>query len=215
LIVTGFDSFATRTKNVENKPIVNERGMRKWTHFIDLDTHQELDNRQTPKPHFAAPPAPKPAPTILQTINTAGSSSSIGPSMNIAATAAGKARASLGPNANAIRSRVPRISNMGVGGTVYQRFALPGGLPGGGRRFLESIDEKPVVGGFAGLTEKDIEEKASFCFNFESTRHLSPYGVDAKGDVLVVDRMPSSFLMMFPFSYSSWSNSNVLEPRCR
>jgi len=90
--------------------------------------------------------------------------------MNIAATAAGKARASLGPNANAIRSRVPRISNMGVGGTVYQRFALPGGLPGGGRRFLESIDEKPVVGGFAGLTEKDIEEKASFCFNLESTR---------------------------------------------
>jgi len=84
--------------------------------------------------------------------------------MNVAATAAGKARASLGPNANAIRSRVPRISNMGVGGTVYQRFALPGGLPGGGRRLLESIEEKPVIGGFAGLTEKDIEEKASFLF---------------------------------------------------
>jgi len=53
---------------------------------------------------------------------------------------------------------------MGVGGTVYQRFALPGGLPGGGRRLLESIEEKPVIGGFAGLTEKDIEEKASFLF---------------------------------------------------
>jgi len=86
--------------------------------------------------------------------------------MNVAATAAGKARASLGPNANAVRSRVPRISNMGVGGTVYQRFALPGGLPGGGRRFLESVDERPVVGGFAGLTEKDIEEKASFLLQF-------------------------------------------------
>jgi len=51
---------------------------------------------------------------------------------------------------------------MGVGGTVYQRFALPGGLPGGGRRLLEGIDEKPIVGGLGGLTEKDIEEKASF-----------------------------------------------------
>lgn len=88
--------------------------------------------------------------------------------MNVAVTAAGKARASLGPNANAIRSRVPRISNVGVSGTVYQRFALPGGLPGGGRKLLEGIDEKPVVGVFGGLTEKEIEEKASFLFQFRT-----------------------------------------------
>jgi len=30
--LTGFDSFATRTKNIENKPIINERGMSIQTH---------------------------------------------------------------------------------------------------------------------------------------------------------------------------------------
>lgn len=143
-------------------------------HSFEYSLKFSLDNRQAPRPHFAAPPAPKPAPTILQTINTAGSSLSMNILTNVAVTAVGKARASLGPNINAPRSRVPRISNVGIGGTVYQRFALPGGPSGGGRRLLENIDEKPVIGGFGGLTEKDIEEKASFLllFRSESTRLL-------------------------------------------
>ncbi|KAF5356926.1 hypothetical protein D9756_006391 [Leucocoprinus leucothites] len=154
-------NFATRTKNVENKPVINER-----------------DNRPVPKPHFAAPPAPKLAPTVLQTITTAGSSSSGRLSMGTAATAAGKARASLAPNPNAPRSRVPRVSNVGMGGTVYQRFAVPGGPPGGGRRSLESVDEKAAMGGFGGLglTEQDIEEKVRF-LSFKNFVALSRFSL--------------------------------------
>ncbi|KAJ3566458.1 hypothetical protein NP233_g6991 [Leucocoprinus birnbaumii] len=148
-------NFATRTKNVENKPVINER-----------------DNRPVPKPHFAAPPAPKPAATILQPITTAGSSSS---SSSTAVAAAGKARASLCPNPNAPRSRVPRVSNVGVGGTVYQRFAIPGGLSGSGRRSLENIDEKSAMGGLGGLglTEKEIEEKIMKVVEAEVAKRLA------------------------------------------
>lgn len=110
-----------------------------------------LDNRPATKPHFAAPPAPKLAPAILQPINTASSSSSRTGSSN---TAAGKARASLGPTVH--RSRVPRVSSIGTGGAGFQKFALPVG----GRRSL--IEEAPAGGlGGLGLTEKDIEEKVS------------------------------------------------------
>lgn len=150
-------SFATRTKNIENKPIINERGTRIY-HFMLCELYPLMptlhaDNRPAPKPHFAAPLAPKPAPTILQPITTAGSSSTSGPS----STAVGKARASLAPNAHGPRSRVPRVSTIGAGGSGYQRFALPGG----GRKSLESVDEKAAAGGFGvlGLTEKEIEEK--------------------------------------------------------
>ncbi|KAG6853357.1 hypothetical protein C0991_005031 [Blastosporella zonata] len=75
-----------RTKNVENKPVINER-----------------DNRPVPKPHFAAvaiqPPAGRPAPAIIQAISTAGSSSGPAP---------GRSRQSLVPV-----SRVPRASISG------------------------------------------------------------------------------------------------------
>lgn len=159
-------SFATRTKNVENKPIINERGVCTCFHHAlsscsDNAPLPTLDNRPTAKPHFAAPPAPKPAPTILQPITTAASSSSTsGP----AVVAAGRARASLGPSGHAYASRVPRVSAIGLGGAGYQRFALPGG----GRRLLDSVDEKAAMTGFGalGMTEKDIEEKVRVYPNF-------------------------------------------------
>ncbi|KAF8813107.1 kinesin-like protein [Phlegmacium glaucopus] len=56
-------NFAVRTKNVENRPVINER-----------------DNRIVPKPHFAAlpiqPPPARLAPAIVQAISTAGSGTS-------------------------------------------------------------------------------------------------------------------------------------------
>ncbi|KAI0697020.1 P-loop containing nucleoside triphosphate hydrolase protein [Cytidiella melzeri] len=61
-------NFAVRTKNIENKPVVNER-----------------DNRLAPKPHFAAiqPAAPKLAvavlPTLLSTALTSGGRQSLAP----------------------------------------------------------------------------------------------------------------------------------------
>ncbi|KXN84644.1 Kinesin-like protein KIF22 [Leucoagaricus sp. SymC.cos] len=145
-------NFATRTKNIENKPVINER-----------------DNRPASKPHFAAPPAPKPAPTILQPINTSGSSSSGRASSS---TAVGRARVSLAPNAHA-HSRVPRVSNIGLGGTFYQRFAIPGGPGAGGRKSLESVDEKAAMGAFGGLTEKDIEEKIMKVVEAEVAKRLA------------------------------------------
>ncbi|KAF9448144.1 kinesin-domain-containing protein [Macrolepiota fuliginosa MF-IS2] len=147
-------NFATRTKNVENKPVINER-----------------DNRPAPKPHFAAPPAPKLAPTVLQQITTAGSSSVPGPSTS---TAVGKARASLAPGSGPVhRSRVPRVSTVGVGGAGFQRFAFPGG----GRRSLEGVNEKASISGPGGsglgLTEKDIEEKIMRVVEAEVAKRLA------------------------------------------
>ncbi|KAF8887574.1 kinesin-like protein [Infundibulicybe gibba] len=91
-------NFAVRTKNVENKPVINER-----------------DNRPAPKPHFAAvaiqPPAAKPAPAIVQAISTVGAGSGSGPL---------RSRTSLLPT-----SRVPRISAFGGAGG-FQPFVVPG-----------------------------------------------------------------------------------------
>ncbi|KAF9458221.1 P-loop containing nucleoside triphosphate hydrolase protein [Collybia nuda] len=138
-------NFAVRTKNVENKPVVNER-----------------DNRPAPKPHFAAvaiqPPAGKPAPAILQHISTAGAGSGPGPT---------RSRASLVPV-----SRVPRVS--AHGGNGYQPFALPGAAVGR-RGFSEKIPESEVdrsgsIG--VGLTEKDIDERISKAVEMEVARRL-------------------------------------------
>ncbi|KAF8552102.1 kinesin-domain-containing protein [Imleria badia] len=81
-------NFAVRTKNVENRPVVNER-----------------DNRPQAKAHFAAiqPPPPKLAPAVLQ-------SDPILASQPLVTTNAAPGR-SRGPRP----SRVPRISGIGVG----------------------------------------------------------------------------------------------------
>ncbi|RDB30648.1 Kinesin-like protein KIF22 [Hypsizygus marmoreus] len=141
-------NFAVRTKNVENKPVINER-----------------DNRPAPKPHFAAlamqPPAPKPAPAIVQAISTSGSSSSVGPI---------RSRSSLVPV-----SRVPRVSSYGAGGNGYQPFALPGGAAGR-RVFNEKIKEEDSgdrSGSLGlGMTEKEIDERISKAVEMEVARRL-------------------------------------------
>jgi len=106
-----------------------------------------VDNRLASKPHFAAPPAPKPAPTILQPIHTGASAAS-----SSSTTATRRARASLGPSG----SRMPRASSVGLNGSSFQRFAMSGG-----RRLTGILDEGPSMSEFGvrGMTEKDIEEK--------------------------------------------------------
>ncbi|KAH0826644.1 P-loop containing nucleoside triphosphate hydrolase protein [Lanmaoa asiatica] len=80
-------NFAVRTKNVENRPVVNER-----------------DNRPQARPHFAAiqPPPPKLAPAVLQ-------------AEPILASQAVVTNAAPGPARGPRQSRVPRISGIGVG----------------------------------------------------------------------------------------------------
>lgn len=107
-----------------------------------------LDNRPVPKAHFAAiamhPPPAKPAPAIIQTISTAGSSSGAGSL---------RSRQSLVPV-----SKVPRASISGG----HQPFVLPNsrkGLPS----FVERIKEEESSdrsGSFGlGLTEKEIDDR--------------------------------------------------------
>jgi hypothetical protein len=118
-------------------------------HILFYTNDVFVDNRMTAKPHFAAPSAPKPAPTILQPIHTGASVAS---SSSGATVATRRARASLGPSV----SRMPRSSSIGLAGAGYQRFALPGG-----RRLTETVGEGPSMAEFGvrGMTEKDIEDK--------------------------------------------------------
>ncbi|KAF8137524.1 P-loop containing nucleoside triphosphate hydrolase protein [Boletus edulis] len=80
-------NFAVRTKNVENRPVVNER-----------------DNRPQAKPHFAAiqPPPPKLAPAVLQADPV------------LASRVVVTTNAAPGPSRRPRPSRVPRIS-LGTG----------------------------------------------------------------------------------------------------
>ena len=157
------NSFAVRTKNIENKPVVNERGQfNPFIYFRQLNvlstyyllSFYRTDNRPVPKPHFAAvsiqPPAGKPAPAIVQAISTAGSGSG---------TARG--RASLVPV-----SRPRRMSTMG-GVNAYQPFGLPIAaasrrLPGINEKVQESESDRSGSLGF-GLTEKEIDERVCCC----------------------------------------------------
>lgn len=86
-------NFAVRTKNVENRPVINER-----------------DNRPQTKPHFAAvqPPPPKLAPAVLNSVPVHASST-------VAVTTATNNTVVVGPSRGPRPSRVPRPSNMGTG----------------------------------------------------------------------------------------------------
>ncbi|KAG5716036.1 Kinesin-like protein KIF22, partial [Termitomyces sp. T112] len=137
-------NFAVRTKNIENKPVINER-----------------DNRPAPKPHFAAvtihPPPAKPAPAIIQAISTAGSSSGAGPL---------RSRQSLVPV-----SRVPRASMSG-GYQSFVLPSARKGLPSFAEKILEE-DSSDRSGSFGlGLTEKEIDERISRAVEAEVTRRL-------------------------------------------
>lgn len=152
-------SFAVRTKNIENKPVVNERGV-----FAPINLPERkfkeaptffVDNRPAPKPHFAAvaiqPPAPKPAPAIVQSICTEGTGSG---APTVAASGLTRSRYSLVP--------VPKLPRVSVA-YGYQPFALPGG----GRRIALDKEKEKIresdgdrsgsIG--VGLTEKEIDER--------------------------------------------------------
>ncbi|KAG6819786.1 hypothetical protein H0H93_008701 [Arthromyces matolae] len=137
-------NFAVRTKNVENKPVINER-----------------DNRPAPKPHFAAvaiqPPPAKPAPAVIQAISTAGSSSGAGPR---------RSRQSLVPV-----SRVPRASVSG-GYQPFTLPGVRKGLPSFPEQIKEedASDRSGSLG--LGLTEKEIDERISRAVEAEVARRL-------------------------------------------
>lgn len=86
-------NFAVRTKNVENRPVINER-----------------DNRPQTKPHFAAvqPPPPKLAPAVLNSVPVHASSTA-------AMSTTTNNTAAVGPSRGPRPSRVPRPSNVGTG----------------------------------------------------------------------------------------------------
>ncbi|KAK2464524.1 hypothetical protein APHAL10511_003503 [Amanita phalloides] len=148
-------NFAVRTKNVENKPVINER-----------------DNRPQPKPHFAAVTtqyAPgKPATNILP--NTLLPATVSNPT-----AVPGRGRPSLAP-----MSRVPRASSVGIA-NHYQPFVLnqrtgPMNRRGGAdgfRRTSDKIDESDNSGSIGiMLTEKEIDERISKIVEMEVNRRL-------------------------------------------
>ncbi|KAH7919038.1 kinesin-domain-containing protein [Leucogyrophana mollusca] len=152
-------NFAVRTKNVENKPVVNER-----------------DLRPQPKPHFAAarpvPQAAKLAPAVLQPIQiqgTASSSSSDGPGM-------GRTRASLagagvvgvgagGMGGRSRPSRLPRVSAIGVGGSGMGMGMGMGSAMGSG-------SGSGVGAGMLQLTDREIDERIARAVEVEVARRL-------------------------------------------
>lgn len=149
-------SFAARTKNIENRPIINERG-RLITRFSLTELKHLIDNRHALMPHFSTDavqlPMSKLSAAIVQSITTNGSHSG-----------ASRTRSSLVPIA-----RGHRMSSTGVG-IGYQPLALPAikNLPA--IHDKENESDRTGNTGF-GLTEKEIDERAS---NLYYLRYLTP-----------------------------------------
>ncbi|KAF8634231.1 hypothetical protein AX15_000994 [Amanita polypyramis BW_CC] len=141
-------NFAVRTKNVENKPVVNER-----------------DNRPQPKPHFAAVAAPPPQAKLATSLLPPATTGN--PTVALA-----RARPSIAPN-----SRVPRASSFGVA-NGHLPFSLNQGTGSLGRRGrsrkpsdrVEEADNPGSIG--LMLTEKEIDERISKIVEIEVTRRL-------------------------------------------
>ncbi|PFH48968.1 hypothetical protein AMATHDRAFT_5329 [Amanita thiersii Skay4041] len=137
-------NFAVRTKNVENKPVVNER-----------------DNRPQPKPHFAAvatQPAPlKPAAIALPQASTS----------NNPLTIPSKPRASRVPRASCVgtANTFQSFSLNGNGSSLNRRR---------GTRLqnerVEESDNSTSMG--IMLTEKEIDERISKMVEAEVARRL-------------------------------------------
>lgn len=140
---TSLRSFAVRTKNVENRPVVNERGMFALESFVGHCSPVHLDNRPQVKPHFAAiqAPPPKLAPAVLQT-DTILASKDV--TMTNIAVAPARAR---GPRP----SRVPRVSNIGPG--LLPPLAKARSRPPSSFSILEKPENS------VQLTDRDIDER--------------------------------------------------------
>ncbi|OAX36355.1 kinesin-domain-containing protein [Rhizopogon vinicolor AM-OR11-026] len=136
-------NFAVRTKNVENRPVVNER-----------------DIRPQAKPHFASiqAPPPKLAPAVLQPLEAVAGLSR-GPRPSIARVGP---RASLaGPS----KSRVPRVSGIGVFGG--HRGRRPSAVPAPISEEGEAGGSSMVQ-----LTDKEIDERIARAVEAEVARRL-------------------------------------------
>ncbi|TFK19328.1 kinesin-domain-containing protein [Coprinopsis marcescibilis] len=130
-------NFAVRTKNVENKPVVNER-----------------DNRPQPKPHFSAQSVgqgPGKSAVGLQAVQAAAAGVGGGVVMKSRVSLAPAGRMSLAPG-----TRVPRASFGGVGsGNHYQSFVVPGG------RRLTALHEAAAAPSGSGVTAEDLDARIS------------------------------------------------------
>jgi kinesin family protein 22 len=163
------NSFAVRTKNVENKPVVNE-----------------YDMRPAPKPHFSSQP-PKLAPAVLTTSGSrpslvqAGrvsyggprasrislgqrpSQGGVGPRTShigaprLSSHTGGPRSSLVGPRKSGVSarpSRVPRAS--GIGG-AFQPFVIPCTASGS----MDGRERSSVA-----LSEKELDERVSLVFLF-------------------------------------------------
>ncbi|KAH7912354.1 P-loop containing nucleoside triphosphate hydrolase protein [Hygrophoropsis aurantiaca] len=154
-------NFAVRTKNVENRPVVNER-----------------DLRPQPKPHFAAtraiPQPAKLAPAVLQPIQIQGTS---GLTSGADKHGLGKMRTSLAGAAGAIGdaigggggmvgrsrpSKLPRVSAIGVGGAGY-------GIGAGLGAANMGAGASPSI---VQLTDREIDERIAKAVEAEVARRL-------------------------------------------
>jgi kinesin family protein 22 len=166
------NSFAVRTKNVENKPVVNE-----------------YDMKPAPKPHFAShlPQPPKLAPAVLTTSGSrpslvqAGRVSYGGPRASHIGLGQRPSQAGVGPRTSHIGaprlsshtggprsslvgprksgvgarpSRVPRAS--GTGG-AFQPFVIPSTASGS----MDGRERSSVA-----LSDKELDERVSLVFLF-------------------------------------------------
>ncbi|KAI0761109.1 P-loop containing nucleoside triphosphate hydrolase protein [Irpex lacteus] len=140
-------NFAVRTKNIENKPVVNER-----------------DNRPPPKPHFAAvqQAPPKLAPAVLPNISFHSSSSS----------GSGAGRPSLAPPisrpTSSGSSRVPRPSIAGFGSSSASRLSQVMAPPAVPQPQLKVQPQKSTL----ALTDKEIDERIARAVEAEVARRL-------------------------------------------
>ncbi|KAJ3496514.1 hypothetical protein NMY22_g19800 [Coprinellus aureogranulatus] len=158
-------NFAVRTKNVENKPVINER-----------------DNRPQPKPHFSAPSVPPPVGKAATGILLPASTTGPVTVAYQAPDARPANRRRSGRQSLVPVSRVPRVSMGGGGGAtggLYQPFAFPSGSSSGagGNRRLTTIGEagaRPRLSGSGvGLTAEDIDERISRAVEAEVARRMA------------------------------------------
>ncbi|KAJ3558283.1 hypothetical protein NM688_g1017 [Phlebia brevispora] len=135
-------NFAVRTKNIENKPVVNEK-----------------DNRPAPKPHFAAvhQPPPKLAPAVLPVASSSSSGSGIACSSRQSLTGSG---IPISRPSSAAGSRVPRPS-----------MAHFNSAPSASR-LSQIPPSVPVRSATVALTDKEIDERIARAVEAEVARRL-------------------------------------------
>lgn len=142
-------SFAVRTNNVENKLLINEKGMQHLYYLVESSDHEYLENRPQPKPHFAAVQS---AAAHLAPANIRGTRASLAgrPSMAPRQSAAG-----FQPLRNLNKAGRPSVLGA-IGNKGFQRFALPQGRESLGS---SSGDRSGESSGHGFEFDKDMEER--------------------------------------------------------